>query len=70
MVNYVTKMAASLQQMFPGLSLVDAENLSLGGLQLSATFQNTIASDLGLTGSFEATNIAYSTGSRGLRCNN
>ena len=68
-VNYVTVMAASLQQMFPGLSSSDAQNLALGGLQLTTTFQNTIENDMNLSGSFGATNIAYSVGPLGLRCN-
>lgn len=70
MVNYVTKIASSLQQMFPGLSSIDAKNLALGGLQPSATFQTTIETDMGLLGSFEATNLAYSIGPGGLRCPN
>jgi hypothetical protein len=69
MVNYVTKMASSLQQMFPGLTNIDAKNLALGGLQGSPTFQSQIASDMGLDGTFVATNVAYSVGPSGTRCN-
>jgi hypothetical protein len=67
-INYVTKMAAALQQIFPHLGVVDAKNLALGGLQLTTTFQNTIENDMGLSGTFAATNIAYSQGSLGTRC--
>jgi hypothetical protein len=67
--TYVTKMATSLQQMFPGINSSDATNLALGGLQTTDTFKNTIANDLQLTGSFEATQMAYSIGSSGTRCN-
>ena len=69
MVSYITKMASSLQQMFPGLNSTDAKNLSLGGLQVTNTFQNQIASDMGLDGTFVSTNLAYSIGSLGTRCN-
>ncbi|RFZ83128.1 hypothetical protein DYU05_13350 [Mucilaginibacter terrenus] len=69
-INYVTKMGAALQQMFPGLSSQDAKNLSLGGLQLTTEFKNKIASDMGLLGSFEAINLAYAIGGSGTRCNN
>lgn len=68
-ISYVTKMASSLQQLFPGLSDADAKNLSLGGLTQTTTFQNTIAKDMGLSGSFDATQSSYSIGSSGLRCN-
>lgn len=68
MKTYVTTMAASLQQMFSGLSDTDAKNLALGGLQISTAFQNTIATDLNLLGSFAATQLAYSVGSSGKRC--
>jgi hypothetical protein len=68
-INYVTQMATSLQQMFPGLSDPDAQNLALGGLQLTSTFRTTIENDMKLSGSFHATNLAYAIGSRGLRCN-
>jgi len=67
-INYVTQMAGALQQMFPGLSDSDAKNLALGGLQLTSTFQTTIENDMALSGSFVATNMAYSIGSLGLRC--
>jgi len=69
MVNYVTKMASSLQQMFPGLSSTDAKNLALGGLQTTDAFQNKIAKDLGLESTFVSTNLAYSVGASGTRCN-
>jgi len=69
-VSYVTQMAAALQQMFPGLSTADAENLSLGGLQLTPTFLATIENDMNLDGTFTATQLAYSVGATGLRCTN
>jgi hypothetical protein len=67
-VDYVTKMAGALQQIFPTLSDSDAKNLSLGGLESTTTFKNTIASDLGLSGSFDAIQAAYSVGGLGTRC--
>lgn len=69
MVTYISQMANSLRQMFPSLSMPDAQSLALGGLQATPTFKNTIANDLGLLGNFEATNLAYSIGSKGTRCN-
>jgi hypothetical protein len=69
MQNYVVQMATSLQQMFPGLSTTDANNLALGGLYDAATYITTIETNLGLLGSFEAANLAYSIGSLGNRCN-
>ncbi|AMR31572.1 hypothetical protein A0256_09115 [Mucilaginibacter sp. PAMC 26640] len=68
-IKYVTQMALALQQMFPGLSDVEAKNVSLGGLQFTDTFANTIKNDLSLTGSFDSTNLAYSVGPKGKRCN-
>lgn len=67
--TFVTQMALDLQQMFPGLSDADAKNLALGGLEATDTFKNTIAKDMKLLGSYQATQLAYSTGSLGLRCN-
>ena len=55
--------------MFPDLSDRDAENLSLGGLQISDAFKNTIATDMELLGTFDAVNSAYSIGPAGKRCN-
>ncbi len=71
MTNYVTQMANSLKQLFPSLNNNgdDAKNLALGGLQNTNTFKNTIATDLHLSGSFEAAQEAYSIGSKGTRCN-
>jgi hypothetical protein len=68
-ISYVTKMASSLQQIFPGLIDSDAKNLALGGLFQTTTFQNTVANDMGLSGSFDAIQSAYSIGSTGTRCN-
>ncbi|MEZ2336750.1 hypothetical protein AB6735_14000 [Mucilaginibacter sp. RCC_168] len=68
-INYVTKIASSLQQLFPGLTDSDAKSLALGGLFQTNTFKDTIASDMGLLGSFDATQAAYSIGSLGNRCN-
>lgn len=68
-VSYVTQMAGALKQMFPTLSDEDAKNLSLGGLQLSPTFINTIKNDMALSGTFDATNMSYAIGSKGTRCN-
>ena len=68
-VNYTTRMAASLQQMFPNLSEGDAKRLSLGGLWMTPTYTNTIANDMGLSGSVDATLLAYSIGPNGIRCN-
>jgi hypothetical protein len=67
--NYVIKMATSLQTMFTDLSDRDAKNLSLGGLQISDAFKNTIATDMELLGTFDAVNSAYSIGPAGKRCN-
>jgi hypothetical protein len=67
-IDYVTKMAASLQQMFPGLEDADAKNLSLGGLDQTTTFLYTVARDMQLSGDFAATQSAYSIGSLGTRC--
>jgi hypothetical protein len=67
--TFVTQMALDLQQMFPELSDADAKNLALGGLEGTDTFKNTIATDMKLLGSYQATQLAYSTGSLGLRCN-
>jgi hypothetical protein len=69
MQNYVVTMATSLQQMFPGLSDSDAKNLALGGLEDADMYKTSIETNLGLLGSFEAANLAYSIGSLGARCN-
>lgn len=67
-INYVTQMATSLQQIFPTLSTPDAKNLALGGLWMTDSFKNTIAADLSLQGSYDATQLAYSIGAAGTRC--
>lgn len=67
-INYVSQMASSLRTMFPNLSESDAKNLSLGGLQLTNTFQTKIENDIQLSGNFTAINLAYSVGSLGTRC--
>ncbi|WP_162996455.1 hypothetical protein [Mucilaginibacter celer] len=67
-IDYVTKMSASLMQMFPGLSSNDAKNLSLGGLDQTTTFLYTVARDMKLSGDYAATQLAYSVGSLGSRC--
>lgn len=67
-IDYVNKMSASLTTMFPGIPPNDAKNLSLGGLDQTTTFLYTVAKDMGLSGSFAATQSAYSIGSLGTRC--
>ncbi|PWK75302.1 hypothetical protein LX99_03795 [Mucilaginibacter oryzae] len=67
-IDYVNKMSASLKIMFPGLTLSDAKNLSLGGLDQTTTFLYTVARDMKLSGDFAATQSAYSIGSLGKRC--
>ena len=56
--------------MFPGLTPADAKNLSLGWLQGTKAFKDSVSSDMKLDGLFDATNLTYSIGPKGIRCNN
>ena len=66
--KYVVNMAKSLQKMFPGLNDLNAKNLSLGGLQMTDAFRDTIKTDLGLEATFDATQLSYSVGIAGKHC--
>jgi hypothetical protein len=67
--TFASQMALDLRQMFPGLTVNDASNLAWGGLQSTPDFQNNIGSDMTKLGNFDATQAAYSSGTKGAKCN-
>ncbi|MBB5396354.1 hypothetical protein [Mucilaginibacter sp. AK015] len=66
---FANQMALDLRQMYPNLSESDAKYLAWGGLTMTDDFQNNMASDAGILGSFEATQDAFSIGTAGTKCN-
>jgi hypothetical protein len=67
-INYVTKMAEALHQMFPTLSLPDARAIAYGGLEGTATY-NWDVTKFGLSSNYISTNTAYRNGTKGHGCN-
>jgi hypothetical protein len=67
--TFATQMSVDLQQMFPNLQGPDATNLSWSGLESTDAFQQTIGNDLTAQGNYVATLLAYTSGSKGTKCN-
>lgn len=54
--------------MFPSMDENDAKLLALSGLYGTSGFKDQMAGDMNCIGTYEATQLAYTKGTKGARC--